>query len=213
MKYLSRWAVLWLAGIGAVSGCMPSSDLDELKNSQAAAYSGLANQKCAVMVWADLRTQTEYSSVRLDLAKLMVARLEKPADPLNRDPERRPGTEFLLAASVVKFQRDYPQVEFQPITDVAPLLQVARLVYIEIESLSAQSAVSIMLLKGEAKATLKVLEIADGKAHIAYEESGISVTYPPGAPEGVVPSDTITVRTVYEGTLRALADALAARLG
>jgi hypothetical protein len=82
---------------------------------------------------------------------------------------------------------------------------------VELESFSAQAPENIMILKGSASATLRVLEISSGKAVVAFEEKGIVAHFPPDAPEGVAPSDKYTVRTVYVGTIQKLADRLAAR--
>jgi hypothetical protein len=68
-----------------------------------------------------------------------------------------------------------------------------------------------MVLKGHAKANLRVLEVSGGVATLAFQEDGIIARYPPDQPEGVIASDKINVRTIYEGALDLLAEKLAAR--
>lgn len=178
-------------------------------------YKGLAGQKCAIMVWAGWGTRLEYNQIQLDLARLLEPRLAAlfSVDKDSKKERRSPAPSFLNPASVVRFQREHPEIDGQPITQVAPRFgrEVTRVIYVEIEDFSAQSAQSIMLLKGMAKATLRVVEVSNGQAYVAFEEHGIEAHYPPNAPEGVVPTDKINARTIYEGTLTLLADKLAAR--
>ena len=87
-----------------------------------------------------------------------------------------------------------------------------RVIYVELEDFSAHSARSILLLKGEAKATLRVVEVDEGRrAKVVFDEPGLTANFPHNAPEGVMASDKMTVRTVYEGTLAQLADRIAVR--
>ncbi|MFI5381257.1 MAG: hypothetical protein ACHRHE_18320 [Tepidisphaerales bacterium] len=207
---LMTLALCFLSGCEGDTGL--SGDVDPEKPAHT--YTGLKQQKCAVMVWTDLRNRAEYGQIQLDLARLIQYQLEAelaPQDDKDEKKKAKPTVEFVNAASVAQFQRAHPEIDGAPIVDVAPRLGVSRVIYVELEDFSAQSPTSIMILKGTAKATLRVLEVADRKAKVAFEESGISATYPPHAPEGVIPSDKVTVRTIYEGTLRALADRIVAR--
>jgi hypothetical protein len=114
-------------------------------------------------------------------------------------------------ASVVRYQRENPGVMSKPIAEVAPALGAGRVIYVEIEELAAHSPESIMVLKGHAKANLRVLEVDGATARVVFEESGITANYPPESPEGVIPSDNVNVRTIYDGTLNLLAEKLAVR--
>lgn len=184
-------------------------------------YAGLKGQSAAIMVWTDWHTRNEYPRIQLDLARATQNRLEvaykiKP-EPGQEQKEKAkakeepPAIEFLNPASVVRFQRERPETEGQPIVQVAPRLGAGRVIYIELEDFDAHSAQSIMLLKGTAKATLRVVEVVDGRATVVFEEPGIQVHFPPNAPEGVVPDDKRNVRTIYVGTVDRLAEAICAR--
>ncbi len=177
-------------------------------------YTGLMRQKCAIMVWTDLRIRAEYGQIQLDLARLLQNQLATQSAPeADRDDKKKakPTAEFVDAASVVRFQREHPEIDGAPVVDVAPRLGASRVIYVEIEDFSAQSPTSIMILKGTARVTLRILEVTDRKAKVVFEESGIKASFPPHAPEGVIPSDKVNARTIYEGTLKVLADRIAAR--
>ena len=98
-----------------------------------------------------------------------------------------------------------------PIAEVAPRLQAQRVVYVELEEFSAHSPEAVMVLKGNAKATLRVVEVNGAEAKVVFEEPGIAAHFPPDRPEGVVESEKVNVRTIYEGTIELLAEKLAAR--
>jgi hypothetical protein len=208
-----KWCLCLAAALMYLCGCDSSGSTEPSEKAERT-YTGLEKHKCAVMVWADLHTRADYNHIQLDLARLVQARLQRETTPRNDDKDKAkasPAAEFLNPASVVRFQKEHPEIDGAPIIDVAPRLGVDRVIYIEINYFSAQSAASIMLLKGEATATLRVLEVANRHARIAFEEPDIKVRYPKDAPEGVIPTDKITVQTIYEGTLTALADKIAMR--
>jgi len=198
-----------------VAGCGSGSPAVENKyvETPQAIYTGLRGQRCAVMVWADWRTRTEYNQIQLDTARLLTSKLQEQLKSKEDGKKSdQATTHFTLPASVVRYQREHPEIYTMPITEVAPRLNVTRLIYVELEDFSAQSAESILILKGSAKATLRIIEVTDGKAKIAFEEAGIHANFPPDAPEGVMPTDKVNVRSIYEGTLDLLTDKIVARL-
>ncbi len=194
-----------------LGGCESDSASSHPEDRPERTYTGLRRQKVAVMVWTDLRIRAEYGRIQLDLARLVQEEVAALFAANQDKKEAAPAVEFVDAASVVRFQREHPEIDGAPIVDVAPRLGASRVVYIEIEEFSAQSPTSIMILKGNARATLRVLEVANRQAHVAFEEAGIKATFPPNAKEGVVPNDKINVRTIYQGTLRELAQILVLR--
>lgn len=201
---------LILAGCGGTSQLNSATDIPTPERT----YNDLKGRKCAVMVFADWRTRTEYNQIQIDTARLLTTKLERRLKAAKDDKKSETGgtTEFLNPASVVRYQREHPEIAGLPIIDVAPRLGgISRLVYVEYEDFAAQSPDAIMILKGQAKATLRVIEVENGVAKIAFEDAGLIAHFPPDAPEGVVPSDQYNVRTIYEGTLDRLTDILLAR--
>jgi hypothetical protein len=202
--------VLWLGGCKSVG-------LDDAENvpteKPSAIYAGLAGQKVAIMVWADWRTRTEggFSQIQLDMARLLQQDLEQKEVKSEKKKNPTPTMQFVDPRSIVRYQREHPEITFQPILEVAPRLGASRVIYVEIDHFQIQSPKSILLLKGEALANLRVVEVSNGQAKLALEEKEITALYPPNAPEGAVPSDKINERTVYEETLIQLSQKLAGR--
>lgn len=215
MLRFGRCVLLCLA-CGIVCGCMEDSSshgpqlFPRDDAPPAASYKGLAGQSCAVMIWPDWAVSTDYPQLQMDLARLLHERLTAK---FTGGKGKASPTQFLNPASVVRYQREHPETSALPITDVAPKLGVTRVIYVEVSEFQTHSPASIMLLQGNAQATLRVVEVAGGKAKIAFEDAGIQVYFPPDAPEGVVATDKMNPRAVYAGTLARLADALVARFG
>jgi len=59
-------------------------------------------------------------------------------------------------------------------------------VYVELEGFSAHSSEAAMVLKGDTKATLRVVEVDGAEAKVMFQEAGIAAHFPPDRPEGVV---------------------------
>jgi len=95
---------------------------------------------------------------------------------------------------VVRYQREHPEVMSMPIAEVAPRLQAQRVVYVELEGFR-HSSEAAMVLKGDTKATLRVVEVDGAEAKVMFQEAGIAAHFPPDRPEGVVESETVNVRT------------------
>jgi hypothetical protein len=203
--------------IFAVGGCTGSGSSDASTELPAGTYGGLANQQAAVLVWADFGTRTEYNQIQLDTTRLLTGKLEALGRPAKQGGKERPanpalaGVQFLHHGSVVRYQREHPEVWTMSIEQVAPRLGVPRVIFIELVEFQTAEPAAFMLLKGKARANLRVLQIAGGKATTVFEENDITANFPPQAPEGVVASERFTVRTVYEGTLDLLTDKIAAR--
>jgi hypothetical protein len=197
----------------AVCGCAAEEKpKNKWVETPAVLYEGLKGQGCAVMVWADWRTRTEYNQVQLDLGKVLTRKIDENLKPKKEGKKSEgPPVTFTNPASVVRYQREHPEVMSMPIAEVAPKLQASRVVYVEIEEFSAHSPEAVMVLKGNAKATLRVVEVNGAEARVVFEEPGIAAHFPPDRPEGVVESEKVNVRTIYEGTIDLLAEKLAAR--
>jgi len=209
MRFFFTFA--WVTCLCLSGGCATDQHpQNRYVEKPSAVYEGLKGHKSAVMVWADWRTRTEYNQIQVDTAKQLTEKLEKNPKKDSKKSEA-PAMQFVNPASVVRYQREHPEVMSMPIAEVAPKLGAQRVIYVEVEEFAAHAPDAIMLLRGHAKVTLRVLEVAGDKATVAFEEAGITANYPPESPEGVVPTDKVNVRTIYEGTLNLLTDKLAAR--
>lgn len=147
----------------------------------AAQYTGLRGQSIAVMVWAPEGTLIDFPEVRLDVAGSLQKKLEQAAAAKTKEVA---GVSFPTpAASIVRLQENEPELEAVPLVEVAPRLNVSRVIYVEIEMLQTRSDASVELYRGSASATVKVVKVAGGKGTIVFEESGVSAVFPPNARE------------------------------
>ncbi len=147
-------------------------------------YVGLAGQQVAVMVWADRGIRTDYPSLSLNLTSTIQSGLKQ-----NLKEKVLLNAQFPYSPeSIVRFQTDHPELETEPIVNVAPHMGVVtRLIYVEIEDFSTQSRMATNLVRGEMTATMRVVEINNGKAKLAFEENNVHAVFPPKSPqEGVV---------------------------
>lgn len=196
-----------------LSGCNNTTSVEREEAANLRIYRGLPNQRIATMVWADWVIRTEFNRIQYDLAEAVQSVLVQRSKPTKKEEEPElPNVEFVPAGSVVRYQREHPEIQNLPIQQIAPRLGASRVIYIELEEFQTQPPQSIMLLKGSARATLRVVEVSGGEAKVVFEERDIEASYPPDAPEGVVPSDKMNLQTVYDGTVKALANKIAARL-
>jgi hypothetical protein len=188
------------------SGCNNTTSVEREEAAKLRTYTGLPNQKIATMVWADWVIRTEYNRIQYDLAEAVQNVLVQRSKPTAKEKKPQlPNVEFVPVGSVVRYQREHPEIQNLTIQQVAPRLGATRVIYIELEQFQTQSPQSVMLLQGTAKATLRVVEVTAGQAKVAFEDRDIEVIYPPKAPEGVVPSDKMNLRTIYDGTVKELA--------
>ncbi|CAN5567839.1 hypothetical protein BH10PLA1_BH10PLA1_09760 [soil metagenome] len=175
-----------------------------------AAYAGLKGKDTVVMVWADRAIATDWPSITIDITastqkKLLNAQAADKPDELD-------GTTFPASPqSVARFQMDHPEAELMPITQVAPMVGVKRLIYVEVVNFQTRSDLSVNtdLFRGQITANVKVVEWDGTKAKIAYEESKITAIWPKKAPQdGVL---NIGDAKTYVGTVDAFTTTLALR--
>jgi hypothetical protein len=181
------------AVLGVLAHAAPPPTVD-------AKYKGLSKQTVGVMVWTDRALAIDWPSLQLNLSQSIQTRLQAEAGKKDH-PKLLEGTKLVAAESVVRFQRDHPETETEAITDVAPRMNLTRLIYIEIEKFETRPAESVELFRGTLTGNLKVLEVTEGKARIVYEEPSISVAYPPKGPEEGSPG--LGDAQTYEKTLEA----------
>ena len=190
------------AVFGLAASALPEPDVP-------ARYTGLKGHSVAIMVWADRGVQIDYPSLRLDLASGVQAKLQQAKK--GRKGELAQTTFPHSAASVVRFQEDHPEIQDQPITDVAPRLKVDRLIYVEVQDLRTRSDEAVDLYRGTAVASIKVIAVdpATGKARAAYEESNVEAIFPESAPPEGYPG--LGDARTYRGTADQLTTLIAFR--
>jgi hypothetical protein len=165
--------------IGVAANAMPEGNVP-------ARYGDLRSHSVAVLVWVPRGLEVDYPALRLELTSGIQGRLQRAqaAGPGELKSATFPHT----PASLVRFQEDHPELARTPIVNVAPRLGVQRLIYIELENFQTRSDQSVELYRGSATALLRLVEVEAGKAKVAYEESGLAVTFPPGARTEGVPN-------------------------
>ena len=203
---LSACAVLLAVGgcniIGAIASKVPKPDI-------AAAYPGLAGQSVGVMVWADQGERIDWPSVQLDIANGVDRKLKEAQTA--KAEELKLSTFPVEPRSIVRYQREHPEVDASPVINIAPKLGVQRLLYVELKNLSTRSEEAITLFRGDGVVSLRVIEIDPaGTAKVVFEEQSIHVTFPRHAPpEGVLNAND---SRIYAGTLDMLTTEIVKRV-
>lgn len=166
-------------------------------------YTGMTGQTVGVMVWADRGIRIDWPTVQLDLANAIQKKLSNEAT--KKDPPKvLKGTTFpVQAASIVRYQKDHPEIDARPITEIAPRLGVSRLIYVELEDFATRSDMSVDLFRGTANATIRVLEIDGGVAKVGFEQNNVRAAFPQKAPKEGIPG--AGDQRIYAGIIDAFA--------
>jgi hypothetical protein len=172
-----------------------------------AAYGGLAGQTVAVMVDVDDAILIDWPDLRLDVAAGVQDKLAQAQMAGSKELEK---TQFPFPpASVVRFQREHPEIHAQPLTRIAPRLGgITRLIYVEMEDFQTHPAGSLDLFRGSASARIRVVEVADGRAKVAYEDV-LKALFPVRAPEEGIPG--ADEYAIYRGTVNEFTSQIAKR--
>lgn len=191
--------LLFLTGctaIGFVAQALPRPPVKPV-------YIGFENQSVAVMVWADRGIRIDFPQISLNTATGIQTRLATPVDdkgkPKEMAKEFKGATFPYIPASVVRYQMEHPETDGMAITEVAPKLGVTRLIYVEVEQFQTRSDSAVDLFRGTMIGTLRVVEVNNGVAKIAYEENGIRVDFPKKSREEGVPE--LGDAKTYAGTV------------
>ena len=187
--------------VGAIANAVPEPMV-------AAAYGGLKNQHVAIMVWADRATTSDHPTIEADIAKTLSGNLQEAADAGCGDVKN---IQWIGVDRILRFQEDHPEMETDAAEDVALRLPVpaTRLIYIEVAAFSLHSDEAVDLTRGSATINIKVIEIAAGKATVAYQEDNINVIYPSDAPPEGLPG--LDEDHVYHETIKAVGDEIGKR--
>jgi hypothetical protein len=166
-------------------------------------YTGLKGQTIGVMVWADPGIRIDWPNLQLDLANAIQNKLKESK---KKDVE---GATFpVLPASIVRYQRDHPQIEAQHVTEVAPKLGVSRLIYLELEDFATRSDMSVDLFRGQARGIVRLIEVdANGNAKIPFENNKVAAQFPQKTPTEGLPG--VGDARIYAGTVDAMATEVA----
>ncbi len=181
-------------GCGAIAGnlakAMPAAEVP-------ASYKRLKGQSVAVMVWADAAIRADWPRLQSDITSSVLDKLEQAKKA--KTPEFEGTTFPLRAPSIIRFQEDHPELEAEPVADVATRLGISRLIYIEISGFQTRSDLSVDLYRGSISGSVKVIEVSNNKGKVAYQEDDIKSLYPPKSPEEGLPASSDD--RIYGGTV------------
>lgn len=178
------------AALGYAAAVMPKPPIK-------AAYEGLAGQSVGVMVWVDRSIRIDYPTLQLDVANAIQVKLQ--AAQKDKKDELKATLFPVEPRSIARYQADHPETDATPITEVAPNLNVSRVIYVEVTDFSTRPEGSLELFRGEMMGALTVVAVDEaGRSKVVFEEKNIRVTFPPKAPPEGVPSSN-DVR-IYTGT-------------
>lgn len=165
----------------------------------AAAYAGLKGQRVAVLVWADAAVMMDHPRISADVANGLQHKFQQAQDAGVKELKE---TKFLPINQVLRFQDAHPELQSDSVGQIAVMLPLTRLVYVEVVSFSLHPNDSPDLSKGEVAVNVKVMEVANGKAKAAYENDNVSCVYPPNSPPEGLPN--LDDQTVYHKSIDAL---------
>jgi hypothetical protein len=185
--------------LGYAAQALPESDTP-------AAYKDLKGQKVGILVWADRGIVTDHPAIQPDIAKGLQKKLQEAADAGADEVQK---ITWAKADDILRFQDSHPELQYDPAEQVAPKLDVTRLIYIEITAMSMHPNDTVDLFRGDAIASIKVVAINNGKAAIAYREDTVEAIYPPHSPPEGMPD--LDEAKLYEQTTDTLTTELAKR--
>jgi len=164
-------------------------------------YTNLQNQSIGVMVWADRGLRIDWPNIQLDLANTIQTKLNNPQNAKKK--ELNCVTYPVQAASIVRYQKDHPEVESEHVTEIAKKLGVSRLIYIEMEDFATRSDMSVDLFRGEARCAVRVIEVEPGgTAKVTYSNDKVPAHFPEKGPREGMPG--IGDQKIYGGLIGAL---------
>jgi hypothetical protein len=172
-------------------------------------YIGLQEKSVGVMVWCDRVIRLDYPTLQLDIASAVQRQLIQ-AQTKDKKKELKDATFPVQPRSIVRFQIENPDIDSQPITEVAPKLNVDRVIYIEVEEFFTRPDAQLTLFRGTARGTVRLVEVdSNNVATVAYVENDVMAVYPEDAPvEGLPGSDDARI---YQATVNAFAKEIVKR--
>lgn len=197
-------AFLLLAPLALLAGCnIFGAVASAIPETIDAEYKGLRGQKVAVMVWVDRGVRIDFPQLQLDTANVIQTNLAASTDK----DELKETTFPWEARSVVRFQREHPELEGRPATEYAARLSgVTRLVYVEVDQFSTRGDETVQLRRGRMAGRVRVIEINGSATKVAYEKQGVEIAFPPKRPEGVI---DVSEGRIYEETVKSFGTTIA----
>jgi hypothetical protein len=192
----------------AINGCnVIGYALQGVRSNIPAAYTGLAGQSAVVYVWADQGVRIDWPDIGFNLSSGIQSKLQIARD--SKTEELKGLTFPMSSAAVTRFQEDHPELEFQPMDKLAPLLHATRVIHVEISSFQTRAVDSVELYKGTITAIVKVLSVKDGKVATEFEDRNVAAVFPRNAPADGVPD--LSDEAVYQGVVKELATQIVVR--
>lgn len=193
------------AGLGlafAGSGCTPLGVLAAKTTTVKVKpnYFGLKGQTVGVMTYCTRPLRIDHPALQLDISKAVQGKLKNAADKA----EELKGARFPKSASpeaMYAYQQNNPG-STDTILEVAPHLGVTRLIYIEVDEFTLHPESVPDLFRGALNARVQVIEVADGKAKVAFDEM-VRASFPDKAPEEGLPD--LGEQNTYIGTVNEFA--------
>jgi len=178
----------------------------DVSNSQniAPAYTGLKGQHVGIMVWADEGVSMDHPRINADIAGGLQDKLQQGIDA---KVDELKNTTFFSVSKVLQYQEAHPEAQTDSAEQAAVQFPVTRLIYIEIQGFSLHPGQSADLWRGDVVASVKVVEVDNGKAKVTYNDDNVSASYPPHAPPEGLPN--LSDEEVYTKSV----DALTTELG
>jgi hypothetical protein len=173
-----------------------------------AAYAGLKGQTVGIMAWADRPTRIDFPTIEADIDRGLQQKITEAADSHADEVQHITWTN---SDRILEFQENHPELESEPAEEVAPRLPggITRLIYVEIVSFSLHSNEAVELSRGVLTVNLKVVELTNGVAKVAYQEDDLTAIYPSDAPPEGAPN--LADVQVYQQTVDALTTELTKR--
>jgi hypothetical protein len=180
---VSCFALSGCSGLGQLVGGMAASAERTGEKTVKAKYTGLESKTFAVVVSADRSIQADFPNIVPLMTREMTRRLS----------ENCGASGVLPADEVLRFQYQRPGWIAMSPKDLAKALDVSRLVFVELTDYSLNDPGNPYIWRGNAAATVRVLE-ADGKLSSDFSfRQPLRVSFPDS--EGLGPAQ-IPVETV-----------------
>jgi hypothetical protein len=152
-----------------------------------AQYAGLKGKSTAIVVWAERDITIDFPTIQADITAGLTKKLQEAQ--VAEEPDDLKDTTFPVTwQSIRRYQMDNPDADTAPVAEIASVVGVQRLIYLEVSEFQTRSDVSLDLYRGHLVASMKVIEWENGKAKTAYDEGNIIAKFPKKGPDEGAPN-------------------------